>query len=87
MVSNQAYLLQGEVIMIVTKQFSNSFGKPIQLSRKQYQTKWVGHMCQAYDIFIDASMDKIFTEIIMPKVEEAAGIAWDVHSLQGAEVE
>jgi hypothetical protein len=44
-------------------------------------------MCQAYDIFIDASMDKIFTEIIMPKVDEAAGIAWDVHSLQGAEVE
>ena len=73
--------------MIVTKQFSNSFGKPIQLSRKQYQTKWIGHMCQAYDIFNDAGMDKIFNEIIMPKVEEAAGIAWDVHSLQGAVVE
>ena len=73
--------------MIVTKQFSNSFGKPIQLSRKQYQTKWIGHVCQAYDIFNDAGMDKIFNDIIMPQVETAAGIAWDVHSLQGIEVE
>ena len=73
--------------MIVTKQFSNSFGKPIQLSRSQYVTKWVAHVSQAYDIFDDASMAKIFNEIIIPQVEIAAGIAWDVHSLQGMEVE
>ena len=73
--------------MIVTKQFSNSFGKPIQLSRSQYVTKWVAHVSQAYDTFNDASMAKIFNEIIMPQVEIAAGIAWDVHSLQGMEVE
>ncbi len=76
-----------EKVVIVTKQFSNSFGKPIQLSRAEYVTKWTGHVCQAYDIFNDAGMDKIFNEIIMPQVETAAGIAWDVHSLQGAEVE
>ena len=73
--------------MIVTKQFSNSFGKPIQLSRAEYVTKWVAHVTQAYDIFDDASMTKLFNEIIVPQVETAAGIAWDVHSLQGAEVE
>jgi len=73
--------------MIVTKQFSNSFGKPIQLSGAEYVTKWASHVCQAYDIFNDAGMDKIFNEIIIPQVETAAGIAWDVHSLQGVEVE
>ena len=76
-----------ENVMIVTKQFSNSFGKPIQLSRVQYQTRWIAHVTQAYDIFDDAGMTKLFNEIIVPKFEEAAGIAWDVHSLQGAEVE
>ena len=76
-----------EKVVIVTKQFSNSFGKPIQLSRAEYVTKWASHVCQAYDIFNDAGMDKIFNEIIMPQVETAAGIAWDVHSLQGVEVE
>ena len=72
--------------MIVSKEFSNSFGKPMQLTRAQYVTKWAGHMCQGYDIFLDAGMGKIFTEIIMPNVERAAGIAWDVHTLQGAVV-
>lgn len=73
--------------MIVSKQFLNSFGKPIQLTRKQYITKWSGHMCQAYDIFLDAGMGEIFTDFIMPKIEEAAGIAWDVHTLDQAMVE
>lgn len=73
--------------MIVSKEFRNSFGTPIQLTRKQYITKWSGHMCQAYDIFLDAGMGKIFTDIIMPKVEEAAGIAWDVHTLNHAKIE
>ncbi len=36
------------------------FYKPIQLSRAEYVTKWTGHVCQAYDIFNDAGMDKIF---------------------------
>ena len=73
--------------MIVSKEFSNSFGRPIQLTRAQFKTKWVGHMCQAYDIFLDAGMGDIFTDVIMPNVEQAAGIAWDVHTLQGAKVE
>jgi len=60
----------------VTKEFTSFFGNPQQLSRKEYQKKWVDVTNQMFMMFHDADMNDEW--ITMQKnVEKASGIAWD----------
>ena len=60
----------------VTKEFTSFFGNPVQLTRKEYQKKWVDVTNQMFMMFHDADMNDEW--ITMQKnVEKASGIAWD----------
>jgi len=62
-----------------TKEFTNSFGKPIQLSRDEYIQRWIRHTTQLFDIFEDANMGEDFIKI-QAATHRAAFKAWELHS-------
>lgn len=60
----------------ITKEFTSFFGNPVQLTRRQYQEKWVDVTNPMFMMFVNADMNDEW--ITMQKnVEKASGIAWD----------
>jgi hypothetical protein len=61
-----------------TKEFLNSFGRPIQLTRDEYIQRWIRHTTQLFDIFEDASMSEDFIKV-QAATHRAAFKAWEKH--------
>ena len=60
------------------KQFENSFGRPIQLTRDEYMQRWTRHTAQLFDIFNESNMDEDFSKI-QAAVHRAAFKSWENH--------
>jgi phage-related protein len=62
--------------MKATKEFTSFFGNPVQLTRKEYQERWIDQANKMFNLFFTADMNDEW--IIMHEyIKKASGIAWD----------